>query len=127
LGYAYSKKKGYFMSQSSNYEINKRAIAEKKAGGCERCGFQAEDPCQLELDHMDPATKHVTKTGRRPSPGSMVNYNPEFFALEISKCRVLCSNCHRLHTKYQSMSRKIPPRGPNRVTKMSDPYARVFV
>ena len=108
----------------SNYTINKRAIAEKKAGGCEDCGYNRH-PAALDLDHIDPATKHVTKTGRRPSPGSMVNYNPDFFALELSKCRVLCSNCHKIHTFEQSKRRKIPARGPNRVPKMSVGYASV--
>ena len=113
------------MSQTQNIEANKILLAEKKKNGCERCGFQAEDPCQLELDHIDPDTKHVTRTGRRQNPSSMITYSVELFSAELDKCRVLCSNCHRLHSKYQAMGRKIPPRGPNRVAKMSEPSVRI--
>lgn len=89
------------VSQASNYAINKKALADKKANGCEDCGFNVH-PTALDLDHIDPRTKHVTRTGRRPSPGSMLSYNPLIFALELSKCRVLCKNCHSIHTYYQN-------------------------
>ncbi|MFL6518165.1 MAG: HNH endonuclease signature motif containing protein, partial [Bacillus sp. (in: firmicutes)] len=43
---------------------------------CEKCGFKAEHPCQLDVDHID--GKH--------------NNNDE------SNLQVLCANCHRLKT-----------------------------
>jgi hypothetical protein len=98
--YNYPMKTNTPRSQSTNIEINKKALAEKKANGCEDCGFNAH-PTALALDHIDPKTKHVTKTGRRPSPGTMINYNPLVFALELAKCRVLCHNCHAIHTFFQ--------------------------
>ena len=80
------------------YRIKRQLIIEKKKNGCERCGFQAEDPCQLELDHIDPLTKRVTQSGKRMDPSSMMGYSVEAIIEELVKCRVLCSNCHRLHT-----------------------------
>ena len=110
-------------AQSTNLEINKKALAEKKAKGCEDCGFNAH-PTALDLDHIDPNTKHVTKTGRRPSPGSMLSYNPLTFLSELSKCRVLCKNCHAIHTHFQQEAiRKAgenKTRGKNFVRSMSE-------
>jgi hypothetical protein len=121
--YNYPMKTNTPRSQSTNIEVNKKALAEKKANGCEDCGFNAH-PSALDLDHIDPNTKHVTKTGRRPSPGSMINYNPLVFALELAKCRVLCSNCHKIHTFFQQeairKAGKNKTRGKNRVIKMSE-------
>lgn len=51
--------------------------AEHKKDHCERCGFIAEDPCQLDVDHKD---------------GDNANNDP-------SNYQTLCANCHRLKTK----------------------------
>lgn len=114
------------MSQSSNYETNKRLLAEKKANGCEDCGYNRH-PSALDLDHIDPATKHVTRTGRRQNPGAMITYRTEIFVMELAKCRVLCKNCHAIHTDTQSKTRKMNGerlvRGANRVAKMSQASA----
>ncbi len=98
--YNYPMKTNTPRAQTRNVDVNRKALAEKKANGCEDCGFNAH-PSALDLDHIDPNTKHVTRTGRRPSPGSMINYNPLAFALELAKCRVLCKNCHAIHTHFQ--------------------------
>jgi len=46
---------------------------------CERCGFLAEDVCQLDVDHI------IRKTdGGTNDPNNL---------------QVLCANCHRLKTK----------------------------
>lgn len=58
--------------------------------GCERCGFN-EHPAALCFDHIDPSTKsfNVSQDPKR-AWGEML--------AEIEKCRVLCSNCHTIHT-----------------------------
>ena len=116
------------MSQSKYYEINKQLLLEKKKNGCEDCGFKAH-PAALDLDHKDPSTKHVTKTGLRQSPGAMVTYRTEIFLAELAKCRVLCKNCHAIHSYEQSRVRRsngeIKGRGMSRVRKMSDPHVRI--
>jgi hypothetical protein len=110
------------MSQTSNVEMNKKLLAEKKASGCEDCGYNAH-PAALALDHIDPSTKHVTRTGRRQNPGAMLSYKPETFRAELEKCRVLCHNCHSIHTVMQSNERRASgenlSRGVGRVSKMS--------
>jgi len=44
---------------------------------CDKCGFKAEDKCQLDVDHID---------------GDHNNN-------EQSNLQILCANCHRLKTK----------------------------
>lgn len=48
----------------------------KKKGYCEKCGFKAERPCQLDIDHIN---------------GDNKNNN-------TMNLQTLCSNCHRLKT-----------------------------
>jgi hypothetical protein len=50
-----------------------------KKDHCEKCGFIAEDPCQLDTDHidMDPSNN------------------------DESNVQTLCANCHRLKTKLE--------------------------
>lgn len=43
---------------------------------CQKCGFKAEHPCQLDIDHID---------------GNRHNDDP-------SNHQILCANCHRLKT-----------------------------
>jgi len=58
------------------------ALAERlKALRCERCGFEAEDVCQLDVDHIV----------RRVDGGSD----------RAENLCILCSNCHRLKTKLE--------------------------
>ena len=47
-----------------------------KKHSCERCGFVAEHPSQLDVDHID---------------GNKLNGDP-------SNLQTLCANCHRLKT-----------------------------
>ena len=58
--------------------------------GCEMCGYN-EHACALQFDHRDPSQKsfHVAR-GR--------DYPWDVFLAEIAKCRVLCANCHAVHT-----------------------------
>lgn len=63
---------------------------EKLKRGCECCGY-SEFACALDFDHIDPKTKtrgiakmHTTSISKLKN--------------EMSKCRVLCANCHRIKT-----------------------------
>lgn len=47
-----------------------------KKDHCEKCGFVAEESCQLDVDHID---------------GDKSNSDP-------SNYQTLCANCHRLKT-----------------------------
>jgi hypothetical protein len=63
----------------------------KMARGCELCGYR-EHPAALDFDHVDPAAK--TFTIAKLCAGRSLDK----VLAEISKCRVLCSNCHRIES-----------------------------
>lgn len=68
--------------------------------GCEVCGFNAH-PAALQFDHIDPATKYRTRSGKVVHPSDMIKggrYALETVLAEIHKCRILCANCHAIHT-----------------------------
>ena len=72
----------------------------KVTRGCEMCGYNAH-PSALQFDHIDPATKYRTKSGKVVHPSDMIKggrYSLETILAEIRKCRVLCANCHAVHT-----------------------------
>lgn len=59
---------------------------------CEQCGIN--DPIVLEFDHLDQNTKSFNISDSRGRSWRRV-------LEEISKCRILCCNCHRKHTAEQ--------------------------
>jgi hypothetical protein len=72
----------------------------KVMSSCEFCGYNA-DPRALQFDHIDPATKYRTKSGKLVHLSDMVKgdrYSIKTILAEIAKCRVLCANCHAVHT-----------------------------
>ena len=64
--------------------------AVKMASGCELCGYN-EHPAALQFDHIDPSTKEF-------SLGRSKAVSFQRMKDEIAKCRVLCANCHMIHT-----------------------------
>lgn len=65
---------------------------------CAHCG--ETDPRVLEFDHTDPNTK-------QDCVSNLYHLAPEKIMEEISKCQVLCANCHRRKT-YTQMGYYIP-------------------
>ena len=69
----------------------------KMSKGCESssCLGHPNHPSVLQLAHINKSEKDSTLKQRRA-------YNPSWsldrIKLEISKCRVLCANCHSLET-----------------------------
>jgi hypothetical protein len=61
---------------------------------CEDCGIS--DIRVLEFDHMDATNKSFGI-----SRGVDYTKNWEELLLEIKKCRILCANCHKIHTAKQ--------------------------
>lgn len=55
---------------------NRFPYSKYKQDSCQKCGFVAEHPCQLDVDHID---------------GNHANNDP-------SNLQTLCANCHRLKT-----------------------------
>lgn len=89
--------------------------------GCCECGYNA-NPAALQFDHIDPDTKHITSTGKRRNPGSMISYSQSVILSEIAKCRILCANCHAIHTVEQFKEYRRIGRS---VGKMSVPPVRL--
>lgn len=64
----------------------------KMSRGCEVCGFKAEHPCQLDLHHVDPSLKTYKGSHKSYDAG----WSLERIDEEITKCVVICKNCHVL-------------------------------
>jgi hypothetical protein len=85
-------------SPLKNTELRKYIKDEyKKFIGCVSCGYN-QHSCSLQLDHIDPSTKFRNKHGRIVHPAGMVYYSMLEMLEEYSKCRVMCANCHAVHT-----------------------------
>ena len=76
-------------------------IRSRKLHPCTDCK-QSFHPCAMEFDHRDPTAK-VHKLS------SMSKYSLEFIIEEISKCDLVCSNCHHLR-EYSRKERKYYPK-----------------
>jgi len=61
--------------------------------GCANCDFKAEHSCQLDIDHIIPK-------GSKGNDRQAINtsWSKDRLKKELSKCQVLCANCHRLKT-----------------------------
>jgi len=66
----------------------------KLHAGCFICGYR-EHAVALEFDHLSREDKKFTVSAR-----NITRSLSSIFA-EIRKCRVLCANCHRVHS-YES-------------------------
>ena len=66
---------------------NKALYIEYKGGKCEHCGYNKCNEA-LEFHHIDPSIKD-------PTFQSMRYWSIEKAKIELDKCLLLCSNCHR--------------------------------
>tara|TARA_B100000989_G_C19359802_1_gene392753 strand:+ start:289 stop:639 length:351 start_codon:yes stop_codon:yes gene_type:complete len=65
--------------------------------GCQICKYKKHWSA-LEFDHINPSKKKLA-ISRMIFQGS----NFESFKNEIRKCRILCANCHAIHTNSQNL------------------------
>ena len=85
----------YFLKKKQKYDARtKEFLARIKLYyGCQICGYK-EHPSALTFDHIDPDTKAL----------NLSNYGSHGWPAiidEVSKCRVLCANCHNIHSSRQ--------------------------
>lgn len=96
------KQKSYYDNNSDKSKIknyNKRTIGQKrkyyfitlKGGGCEVCGYK-KNMTALEFHHINPKDKKF-----EVNLNSLSSRNLDVLLLELNKCKLLCSNCHREH------------------------------
>lgn len=88
------------MSNHQRRRFQKRQLVDdqkRKIGKCEMCGwFDLNHLYCLDFDHLKPDEKiaNVSQLANdRRADNIILN--------EIAKCRLLCANCHRLHTLEQ--------------------------
>ena len=80
-----------YRKQKNQYKLRKRKqlLKYKESLKCNRCGFN--DSRALAFHHIDSSAKNFT-IGEALSIG----YSIETILEEISKCEVLCFNCHAI-------------------------------
>jgi len=100
------KKSGYYSQcKSCTYAVQKKrrdymlelVKRYKMKKGCEECGYKGHFAA-LHLDHLDPSKKYLAVSSMQTHTISKVKN-------EIRKCRVLCANCHAVHTHFQMLNR----------------------
>jgi hypothetical protein len=84
--------------QTQDHRARNRALvsAEKlRAGACSDCGLGVTEDTLVvfDWDHRDPLDKslHIQD--------AIKNYGAERLLAELSKCDLVCANCHRLRTR----------------------------
>lgn len=87
---AYWNKNGAAVHKHPRNWQRKLALIESLGGKCVKCGF--DDVRALDIDHIDPGGKIKPKTG--------YTWGRRFkdWAANNGNLRLLCANCHRLHT-----------------------------
>lgn len=73
------------------YEARRRILRDFKNRPCTDCRGWYE-PCQMQFDHLDPATKLFCV-------GNRLDRKLETLLPEIRKCEIVCANCHALRTQ----------------------------
>ena len=73
----------------ARWDQNREFVLDYFGRKCQVCGYNTY-PCSLELHHVDPTTKGEDFRHHLYWPRHKL-------LLEIQKCRMLCSNCHRAH------------------------------
>ncbi len=78
-----------YHSQTIRSYKRKLSLIEMLGGCCKNCGYD-KNMSALEFHHRDPNVKDSQLDMRTLSNRSM-----KFIMSEVSKCDLLCSNCHR--------------------------------
>ena len=64
--------------------------------GCDICGYK-ENALALQFDHLG---------SKREQVSHMVLHSIKNLIKEVRKCRILCANCHSIHTDRRNNGRK---------------------
>lgn len=85
------------LNYKNNIKINQKYVDDLKReiGGCQLCGWYDEN--LLEALHFD----HIDQTTKSDNVSTLANNNSSDIKIikeEITKCRLICAHCHKLHT-----------------------------
>ena len=91
---AYSEKKAR-QTQRRKYLLGQYKVS----CGCAECGWSGH-PAALDFDHISPEDKsfHIAQ--------SIAGRSVKTIFEEVRKCRVLCANCHRIHTYNEAQGKR---------------------
>lgn len=92
--YKYRKNDIIRRRQSAN-EKRKMVAQIKLDSGCVDCGYN-KNSYALEFDHKD--NTGIPYSGKSKTVASLMYYSWERILKEISKCEVVCCNCHAIRT-----------------------------
>ena len=87
----YSKNKEWFKQRENERRAETIAFIRSLKTVCIMCGF--DNPLALEFHHRNPKEKEVNIGAI-----TRIGWGKERILKEISKCEVLCANCHRIVT-----------------------------
>lgn len=77
-------------------DTQRKMVAEiKLLSGCVDCGYR-ENAFALEFDHKD--NSGIPYTGKSRTVASLMYSSWTVVRAEISKCEVVCCNCHAIRT-----------------------------
>ena len=82
---SYGCKDKYFVDKR-RWELKFKAI-EYKGGCCQECGYR-KCPAALEFHHIDPKIKSFSISSGKTRSWDKIK-------IELDKCILLCSNCHK--------------------------------
>lgn len=77
-----------YISQQERGISRKKLLVESKGGKCEICSYD-KNFAALSFHHEDPNEKDISLSIRECSNNTL-----EKLLKEVSKCRLLCHNCH---------------------------------
>ena len=94
-----------YKREASKKHYNKKyefAYKYKLEKGCAICGYN-EHPAALQFDHINPEDKHekLKAGGKWSSKRSLTSLGWKDMIAEMEKCRILCANCHAIHSVKQ--------------------------
>jgi hypothetical protein len=98
--YDYKKNRRYKCTTCKSreqYQKRDKLLSEIKNVPCMDCGNNFPPEC-MDFDHRDPSTK-LFGVGDRRDKGIKIILD------EISKCDIVCANCHRIRTKSKKQYR----------------------
>lgn len=87
----------YYRDYKTAARAKARAFLQTAKTGvpCADCG-RVYPPYVMDFDHIDPQTK-VATVARMATSAMTVSR----IAVEVSKCEIVCANCHRIRTHGQ--------------------------
>ena len=71
-----------YQSSRDNLDL----LISERGGKCERCGYK-KSYAALQWHHVDPSQKEFGISSKRGAPIAQLRE-------EVSKCKLLCANCH---------------------------------